>query len=156
MSFSFSYSLESLSPTAGPSSEDPYGYGVDYSTFSGDGTVRLDLHFAPVVGPTVVAQRVVRRWLIPREKLYWDPSVGVHLPAMVNADWTPDILRILKTSMENEAKKEDGCVGCVVSLTADARARKLTANAVVYTKEGQFPLTVTAGDAVSVLFPEVA
>lgn len=156
MAFSFSHTIGALTPQAGPSVVDPDGFGVDYSTFAGDGTVRLDLHFRPMTGPRVVAQRVARGWLIPRKKLFWDESVGDNLPAMHNHDWTPDNLRAWKIALENGAKKEDGCIDCRVTLTASAATRTLTVDGIVYTKAGSFPLTVVAGDAISILFPEAA
>jgi phage baseplate assembly protein W len=101
MPTSITWPLASSSSSVAPSGPaDPYGLGIDVSTFvDGD----LDPTFALISGPRVVAEAIARRLQTPRGGLVRNPDYGTDLRQWVNASLTSARRAALQNAIAGEA-----------------------------------------------------
>jgi len=111
----------------------------------------LDTSGREVTDPMlVIAERVARRWMIERGTLLHAPEVGLGLGLLQNADISPSDQRRIAQEAQTEARREDGVVSALVTVTLSGGTLTLTGRLTINTNQ-EFLLTVTSAGAAEVL-----
>lgn len=132
--------------------------GTDIATYAADGTPSLGLDAPEVSGVTAVLQDVAHVITTRRGVVFYDTSLGVPVPAGDIYNSTPDDAALVRIAGEwsDAAKEQVDAVSrarFVLSRLADGKGVKFVGT--ISTADGTFPLSGTAGEVVSILFPKV-
>lgn len=120
--------------------------GNDISTFPD-----LDLTFTPITGSRVVAEGVARRWFTQRGGCFWARDMGVSITELINGDQNRTALRRWQMVLENEALKVDGVKSIDVTITYNAKEKRVEISADLVTKAGSGRLMVDISEAAELL-----
>lgn len=121
--------------------------GTDVSTFPD-----LDMSFALISGPRVVAEAIARRLGTPRGGgLFYDPTYGYDLRGYLNEAVPASQLGNIAAAVEQEALRDERVESCTANVTLTKGVLKVIVRFV--TADGPFAFTLTIDQATtSVVF----
>ena len=115
-------------------------FGTDVSTYvDGD----LDPYFMTIRGPRVVAEAIVRRWTTPQGALFFDPSFGQDIRALLSQAVSPASLFALRAMLVAQAEEDERVLHARVDVVLDAPTRRLLIRGEIVTADGPFSLVVS-------------
>lgn len=118
----------------------PTDFGTDVSTcVDGD----LDPYFMTIRGPRVVAEAIVRRWTTPQGGLFFDPSFGQDVRALLSQAVSPASLFALRASLVAQAEEDERVLQARVDVVLDVPTRRLLIRGEIVTADGPFSLVVS-------------
>ena len=123
-------------------------FGTDVSTYkNGD----VDPYFGLIAGYRVIAEAVARRLETPRGSLPGDPNYGSDVRVFLNRDFdaSPAALFVVRSTIEQEAEKEERVESCSASVTFDFARNRLRTVITLEAGDGPFELVLDVS-AVSV------
>ena len=112
-------------------------FGSDVSTFPD-----LDLSFAPLTGPRVVAEAIARRLSTPTGSLPFEPGYGIDVRGWVNETQRPGSPNRLARVVENQSLQEERVTDATAQIVFDAASSSLSLQITLVTADGPFALVL--------------
>ena len=117
---------------------DPFG--TDVSSFKeGD----LDPFFGLIAGARVIAEAIVRRWTTPEGGLFYDPSFGRDVRALIGQACTAQSLFALRAQLAAQAEEDERVLEATIDVALDIATRTLRIRGEIRTALGPFSLVVS-------------
>lgn len=98
-------------------------FGVDLSTFQGaEGSIDFDPLLPNMTGPRVALEGIARRWDTIRGSLSFAglPNYGYSIRALCGKRMSPLAIARAQEALAQEARQEQGVLGCSVQITETA------------------------------------
>jgi phage baseplate assembly protein W len=103
----------------------------------------LDVGFALLGWPGIVAEAVYKRWTTARGQMPFNPDYGEDIRGYLNQSVTAQTLQTARANLQREAQADERVLSADVELAFDAAESRLRVTCAIVTAEGPFKMTMS-------------